>query len=672
MTTNVPVFYLKVLNLNDTVVAAPLEVAGLEFSETAFVPGQISLGSFRATLRDIRDPLYDRLRDDYHSLNYEMRCEIYADRECKGSVIWSGVLTELPSSLDRLEVVGEGILHRLNTRKLRRYQTISGNVATSMQTLLKTYDITFKDDFSGTLSNWTGPAGWTISNGILQQATADGTSQRIHTNTTWGIATWKNSRVSFDFRFSSDATTKQDILYLSWADELRGFHISSSQYGMGVSVVTTDGATPDIARDYPFILDSWNHLDAYFTSVDASNYKVNLTINGVEVLEINYTTSASDTSSWFLGSVIQAGGNPMYFDNFIFAPATSQLTVGTFDSTSSTVTETFNNDTNLTALNWLTEYMDWEYRVNPAAGKGNDTLDMGASLGTDFSTFLTLEEGKNIVELSRDRMSNDLATSLYVYGQAQDDVTSNFISNDLSAMDTYGIIEKDYSDPRVVDVAIAKTLGDNRLSIVSAGNVSISGKVLDESALFGQLPVIGYATIGDAVIGGRNHFRAGDYVWLKSPTLNINKRARIVQITRRSGDPSIQLTFDYFPRRNTGQLQWVHGMYEMQRRSFIQRMNTQNVRLALSGTTAQSWYVYLRGQIASVYLDIRSASWAGAVTVGIDGVDRTSALFGAATITADAHANDTTYLTLSGNHFITLTPTQTVTIDMSISAKVLS
>jgi hypothetical protein len=305
-----------------------------------------------------------------------------------------------------------------------------------------------------------------------------------------------------------------------------------------------------------------------------------------------------------------------------------------------TIDETFNADSHREALDFVADYMGWDYRVRARAGAGNDLFDCGASVGTDYSTTTTLEEGKQLTELNVDRANDELATSIHVYSQSQDDRTLNFISNKLDAFDTYGIIEADYSNPMIRDSATAKIIGDNRLAVVSGGQVSLSGTLLDEPSLF-STPL-----------------QAGDYVWLKSPTCNVNRKVRVVQIARKSGDPTIALTFDYFAFKQSARQLDYEKRLRRALHDLMQRLNSLGPFTftgVVSSPRQDSPSFRLRGQLASVQVDVKVVSLAGgSIYFFIDGTDRTIELLGASQ-TTDFSVYDTTYLTVAGFHTIGFT-----------------
>ncbi|MEK6849847.1 MAG: hypothetical protein AABY01_04755, partial [Nanoarchaeota archaeon] len=215
-------------------------------------------------------------------------------------------------------------------------------------------------------------------------------------------------------------------------------------------------------------------------------------------------------------------------------------------------------------------------------------------------------------------------------------------------------------------------IGDNELARRSGGDVSLTGTIEDESHFFEQAPMIGSLTIGDAVIGGRKRLRAGDTVPLVWHDRNVNQTVQVVALTRRSGTNAIDLVFDYFPWRRKSLVKQLETSLRDAMRAFNQKLDSRDFVFSLSGTTAATIPFATRGFYKVMHIRITSASWGGqTVTVTIDGTDRTTALFGAATVGANASADDTAYLVLSGDHLITLTPSGTVAVTVSLSAGML-
>jgi len=313
-------------------------------------------------------------------------------------------------------------------------------------------------------------------------------------------------------------------------------------------------------------------------------------------------------------------------------------------------------------------------RIRPKAGAGNDTIDIGATVGQTWpADVLTLTDGSdgrnaNIQDLDFDNAYDELATGLATFGQSRDDVTSGFISVDIAAIALYGTIEDDYSDERIVDSASAKAVGDVQLAIRSAGNVSISGTIIDESKLLEQNPKWNYAVWGDFVWGGRPRLHAGDLITLNSADMGISGLHEIVSLTRRSGDPTVKVTFDWHGWRRSDMVANLGRRIEQLTRALNLKLDTQAFTVHLVGTTAQEISFVMRGMYyREIYIDITSPSWAGTVTIA---VYRSGTYLGQSNYTADASGIDTltttNIFTQAATYRLVFTPTATVTVTYQI------
>jgi hypothetical protein len=659
---NPPVYYPKITGIDGTVIAAPLDVASVAFIEASFVAGQHRLGECVLTLKNTRGNKY--LRSLYSTLLQRQRVEIYDNIDLLGDPVFSGVLTRLTrDTAGNREWRGNSYEDWLDHRHVPQFTQVTGNAMTALQGFLGTYNVTFKDDFNRAAigADWTLTDCALVSNCLEFNATPAAVAETVATYT---ATQYQNAEVSFDY-FISDQTAG-DILFLIGATTV--FDLGTTFSGLGNTEI---GFGVTNYRIVNLLFDAWNHVSLRVESVTATTAKITCRINGLEMI---YETITVPTGASVLKFQVVAAGGSDYvrIDNFIFAPKTTILTAGDLDSTTDTIDQQFNGDSYLSIIEWICEKEGWMYRIRPKAGAGNDLIDVGASIGT-YWTGLTLEDGStetgiaNIERLNIDESNEELATELTTYGQSRDDALSSFVSVNLSAMDTYGILEGEYHDERVQDSAIAKAVGDARLTRLSAGNISIQGRIIDESGLLRQDPKVGYAVVGDFVLGGRDRFRAGDTIPLKSDDQNLNQTVEFVSITRKSGDNGIDVVFDYHMYRRSDDERKLRREVAQLQRALNQRMDTQSLVFALSGTTAQEISFNVRGNLyKAVYLDVTSAAWAGNITFKIDTVDRTSALFGAANLSANSFASDTTYLIYSGVHTITLTPTQTVTITVGI------
>jgi len=209
---------------------------------------------------------------------------------------------------------------------------------------------------------------------------------------------------------------------------------------------------------------------------------------------------------------------------------------------------------------------------------------------------------------------------------------------------------------------------------VLASKESVSACVVDESFLYRQKPMYGYAVYGDSVYGGRERLRAGDSVPVISRKAfgdSAERLKRIVAITRHRNDPGIDLVFDAFRYDRPTQLQQTNERLMLMLRSWMERANSVPVRLEFGGAATSAWAVRLFGIIERVLLTVRSASW-GATTLSvleIGGVDVTAALGGP--WTADFTVDVTTYLPRAGDYTLEFTTNGAVNLDCQLTTRLL-
>lgn len=677
---NAPIYYVKVISVGGTTIAAPLPVADVQFTDTVFRPGQHRLGEFTLTLQNSRDAKY--LRATYAQLKARQRVEIYDNRDLLGDPVFSGVLLRSAKSLTGERTwMGNSYADWLNRRMMRDYHRLTGNAATVAQSLLQTHNVVFSDDFNRTTgfgADWSFPDGsdaWSITNNHVERLTAAG-DQRMHTASTWAAASWHNGKVSFDLNFNNTDASAAAYLYFDSEANYISFGLPSDN-----SIDISIGSNGDGGNSRTLALDktAWMRIDIYIApSATSGKVDVIVYINGLEIIQDTFSATAN-ASNFVIRLDTASATIPIQLDNFVFASAASILTAGTIDSTDETIDQVFNSDSSqLDALEWICEKLNWEYRIRPKAGAGNDEIDIGASVGTDWTGILTLNDGcrdltPNIEALESDNPSDGLATQLNVRGQSRDDATSGFISVNLDAMSEYGIVEQNYEEERIETSEMAKAVGDNRLTILSAGDVSLSGRIADESQVFAQNPVWDVVDWDDFRWDGLMRFRAGDKIPVLSDDLAIDKTCEIVSLTRKSGEIGVPVVFDYHGWSFKDETRNLRRQMNQMRRALDLRMDTQSLVFTLSGTTALELSFNLRASLyKAIYLDVTSAAWGGqTITFAIDGTDCTTALFGAATIGADKFVRDTTYLIQSGVHTIELTPSGSVTVTVAIRPSLL-
>lgn len=695
MLLHAPIYYVKVLKFDGmaftytapdgTVItpSMPLPVASVEFTDTLFIPGQSQPGSFALTLHNTKAPEYRYLRPLYNALMFEQRVEIYANESLKGKPVFTGDITEFADELGARQVRGEDARHRLISAKLQAYETLSGNARDLLLDLLKTYQTEFKDDFNRTTgfgADWAFPDGstsWSITNNHVERLSAAG-DKRMHSAATWAAALWQECQIAFDFSFNGIAATgasDSGNFYLYFDTEANEFSIASPAFADGVALpdcsITSNGDN-GYSRSYPLDTDNWNHCDIYLAPSTAGKVTGRLFINGIEMLADTFSVTAA-VSTLVIRMDNSSATVPIMLDNFEFNPRLPALTEGSVDPTTSTVEHDANGEAQLSALEFICEQLGWEYRINYEAGEGNDTFDAGTGIGSDYSADIVLEDGVNIESLQMTRAVSDLATRLRVYGQSQDEARARAIVSDLDAMDTYGIVLGDCSDPAIVNAATARIVGLSRLTQTAAGGVSISGRIRDEWELYAQSPIWGSAVWGDFIWGGRPRWRPGDYVWLKWEDRAVNRQVRIISMTRKSGDIGLDLTFDYFAWTRAQILERQQIAFARAYRAWVDRNNSPHLEFVSTGAgTVTIYFALVGGILTGVRLDAKVRSGAGNVTaILLDTVDITAAL-GGFPKAGDFSLDLSSYIRYSKSYSLGFTFAGVKTLDVDLHARVLS
>lgn len=681
-----PIYYVKVLSPivtaggSASVIAAPLEIAKVQFTDIKHVIGQHNRGAFTVTLQDSRGRR--ELQSVYDTLNYEQRVEFYNDRNLLGRPDFAGVITGLQGDLaDSLEISGESSLRRLYTRSLRRYHSYNTTANLAIANLCKTYQVIFKDDFNRASigTDWSVTAGaWLMNsyaagtysifpNGI-QTLGSNAATSVIDTAASYTEAQWDDMYIYVELWPTSASDSRISYLRNSGAGTEMRLKIHSS-VDFGVITLTlykspTESAANTIAsRSVPIagFVSSMNpgamHSIEIYETKEGSNRRHIVLLNGVEMINVTDSTSLTGSRNIALHG---DGAAVADFDNFMVCTKTAMMQPKFLTNDDSvTINQVFNGISQLEAIDWFCDHHGYEYRVQYDAGDGNDVLLVGTNIGTDMSKDLIFEEGVNVQNMRKDRTSDGVATSLFTFGKSSDDALSNVIAKNLSAMTTYGIVDGEWSDEQVDDPTIARIIGNNRLAIAGAGAVSISGEVVDESELWRAFDParVGIGRVGRMVTGSvKSWLRVADHAFFKSTKLKLNEAHQIIAITRESGSLSPQLTLDYFDLRRSGQLEKQRREIMMAYRGLAARMDTQTLGpFTVDNVTVISLSIpcSIRGNYRSMFIDINSAGWSGqTVKMQVDAVDLYTG------IVVNSHQIDTTSTLLTrGDRNITIVHT---------------
>ncbi len=695
--------YAKIIDLAGTTIArlSPNyqgESGPIEYTEVASINGEDVIGQCTVNLEKVTAPEFHFQRDIQRAIKKQHRIEIYSTPTFRGVPEWSGVIVSNPSD-GSMRLDCEDASRRLKQRNTRRDEVLNGNAATVAQGLLGVHKtIVLSDDFNRTTglgADWTvtGAAEYSIVSNQVKRSTNTGVSY-LQTTASQSAAFWNDCLIMFDVNLTGYAVGASTPLFVATfvdngVNDRMDVSVSNPSYTSGFySFAVGDGGAFSESRDYAFPADAWLHFEVYLSMPTSATRRVIVVVNNIEMIDVTNTsvvvTSHAGKTTFDLESSVTY---PQYLDNVLLLQKANALTVGTFDTTTETLTDQETSGmSQRDALNWIANRLGREWRVNPQAGEGNDTVDFKASVGYDWTATKVLfkeTEDKDypfrIIRCQRNDASEELATVLRTYGQRNDDAAGSFISVDLDAIAIYGIIEGQHSDERIIDVATAKVIGDIELAKRSGNTPSYSFTLVDETKLYEQDPVWGYAMWGDFIWGGRTKLRAGDTISVSSESLDLFKEPlKILSLRRQSGTNEVEVTCEFRPWTRQRARQRLEDQLQRAIREAYLKMDTQTLDFALSGTTAQTQSFSIQGNYRSVRIDIHSASWGGAgVAITLDGVDRTARWFGIGSVTANATAREKVmvflYASLApGVHTLTLTPTATVTVRVDIRPQVRS
>ena len=547
-----PVYVVKVIKLDGTVITSALPCEDVSFSERLSRPGDQQLGGWSAKLIPARGPNAHYMLT-YSQLDYMQRIEIY-ENVVSGQPVFSGQISDLPTNLvGGGSISGSEWLNRLTQRTLRHFEFIGGEAARNflsngdvtilndigdqMAYLLKTWQPTIKDNFNGDYTGWTVVAGsWiteTLSGYIRLKATAansiltipnplsgaDDDSFRVQVdilagaeNATWGRRVSLFNAGTYAWHLDIDHIANEQSTLFTLTRGSRTNQRSASWWEAPLGEWMT--------------VDLWCYNDA---SAYASGQTVELWLNGRQYLDLE-----SDQRGYGGKFALISDESGGYFDNFILWELQREM-VGTIAATSVSDETEYPGDTYLQALSALADMLDWEWRTTSKAGAGNDLIQLAETVGSDVSATVRFEEGKNLVNLSLTPTSQNLITHLKFKGQGQDANQRLAEACDFAAWDDYGIIEESFSDNRISTNELARRKCENELVRRKDGKASLNATVVDTVFTAGA-------------------WRVGDYVWVKSTEPDLNRLARVVEVSYQTNSILRQVTFDSFPRSRSGNI----------------------------------------------------------------------------------------------------------------------
>ena len=548
-----PIYVIKVLDLDNNVIADPLPVSNVTFTQRLAMPGRQDLGTWQANLIPARGAQRHYI-STYRLLDYRQRVEIYPNNTSRFPA-FTGRIIDLPTDLSSgMTISGDEWLGRLSERALRHLEFIGGeanrtfdqfgtptalnNIRDQLRYLFNLWQMAYKTDFNEGI----GPE-WTQSNGTWTTSIIDG--RQVLEATTDGfnsidkdLALDSDSELNFRVQVDMRAGPENE----SWTRRLVVFRDSTSsriaiqiqnrinegRYEVNICLLR-DGALLfernagrwQVPPEEWFTLDLWTYVHE-----DTTRY-YELSLNRVQFLVFPVDDLPIGGSLRLVTEDI-----PAYFDNFIVWHLQAEM-FPQIDLTTIPDETEWNNDKYLQAVSALCDMVDWEWRTNSNARPSIDSILIGDSVGQDQSDRVRFVEKQNLISLQLHPSSTDQVTWVRFNGQGQGPFQRLAASFDFPATDRYGIIEADITDNRITGNQLARRKAENALVRLKDGQASLTAQVLESVSTDGS-------------------WRIGDMVWCQSTEPDINRLVKVVEITRRSNDRTVDVVFDNFPYSRSG------------------------------------------------------------------------------------------------------------------------
>jgi hypothetical protein len=530
-------YVAKVLTLSGAVIADPLPTVsgGISFTEVLSFPANRRLGNFSADLIPPRGANAHYLHI-YQQLDYMQRVEIYED-ETIGTPVFTGHITDISSDLGSWGISGEEWLDKLKQRRSGLYQTypFTGLLTDMLEWVLDTWEYTFFDDFTGTLSGWTINAGtWAIASEQLK-STGVGPVWRIATPLNLTATQNKEFKVRAEFIADDKTTTwsKTFTVYKSGTFEWV-LTLSHTANETKTNFLLTQSGTDDITRDageYELPYEVISSVEFYVYE-DGINQVCEIWLNGRQFVVSESTSKGFggnfeidvDTTDSIIDNVIIFVREPQFLPNSI-GSSSQTFAIGDYEPP---------QDTYIDILTFLADQLNFEWRTNPKANQGADTIDIAENVGSDLSELVRFEEGINLTNLNLSAASNKITTWFRFAGQGNDVNMALAEIYDKSAIDRYGIIENQLSNQRISTVNLARQVASNELAKVKDGSASLSANV--------------YVSLATTP------FRVGDEVWVKSKIPDLNQKFKIIAISHVDGSNVKAITFNSFSRSRSNKI----------------------------------------------------------------------------------------------------------------------
>lgn len=564
----IPNYQVKITQPNGDLVYDGLPVSGVSFTESLKIPNQINMDT--ATI-DLIPSLerYAWLQDIYDQLDSYQKVIIY-EADSPGTPRWQGYIDTLPTQLSANKITCYESLNLLTKRKLAHLQMIGSGVNSTFNTisdqinwLTDTWEPDIKDNFAQytDYTDFANNAGWYDQvNSSLVDLNPFGEPPNVFTNTGYivsesyfdfssNIATQTaEAKLECDFYapLSVDFTYRFALGYDPGLGGLGVYNVDLAKIGADdhatLSITRSDGVeafTRDLGP-WELAQDEWHSLTIWIikdTGVPYS-YQVEIWLNSRQVAVASGVIVAA-TGTGRSRFRLEAVNGTLTISKVIvwkrqsylgYSNPSNDLNAFGHDETE------YPGDTQLQAILALATLHDQEIRMDHST----NTMTIDSSIGVDRSVTHKFVEGTfsggfNLAALDSQMTGQGIITSLGLRGSGADQNTRLASAYDFDAWDTYGIIEDEFNDKRVTINTLARSVAKNRLDRNKASRVSLSGRL----------------RLGPNDI---DTLRPGDQVWIQSDRLNINRPARLLQLSWRTGSNLVDAVFDGFVRSRNEQL----------------------------------------------------------------------------------------------------------------------
>lgn len=597
--------------------------------------------------------------------------EIWRD----SSLVWAGEIDDIDYDFTTIAVKCISHIDKL-TEQLTGNESYTEEPATTVKRFLKGWDYNFRDDFDRTTgigSDWTTYAStyYSIASNILQSAGVfynedavylNDARQGIKSASSYSYTIWDDAEISFDLSWNQGL----DYIKFYFCFEASNTHLSVTidfdsfiTLNRRLAGVTTNSKwynwSPSINTTYNFRIK---------TALTTTTADVTLFIDGINVLSDSYVWSDDYFPAYF-GFQSRHGtvdvSTTINIDNFVFRKKKQVITEGTINNFGSSKTTSVSYETLYNSIDKrITKQCassddlahNWEWKENPVAYVNSTTpcasLDFKNRIGSNKDVTLSIDE-KNLKNFKSSRSKKNFATDVIALGAGTSQTEAagqNMVrASDFDAYDSFG---------RIVEALYQLSEETNYTNLGSLATLWL-GKRLQIHENIAVDP-IDYEAKG---------FDVGDSYLLDIPKLLIDTSSyyRIMNEKREfspEGAEAITVNWkdksrSFFDaiREELRQLKNIARYGQGNYVTYLVPYLAENVATITNGSTrhfqfSSDMYLGVKQVKFTVHNNATSNGW----KFYIDAVDRTSDIWGTATVTDDKYDFDITrFLTEVGvNH----------------------